>query len=746
MEGKEIIINIKLTGDGAVDVKKLRQALSEFTKETEKNINVRKKNTQAIKGTEKAYINEIKRIKQERAETAKTSKAYISYTQQIEAVERQLRELTEARKTDIQVNADQISNQGLASASLTEFGRLISDAPFGIIGMTNNISQLGSQLGTLSRKTGSAKASFDLLITQLKSGGALILGFQILISLITLYRDEITDFVKGTNTAAAKLKELRKEIEETNSQFDAEGAKLTILNNIINDSTASRESQIIAAEELASVLPGLTAEEILNGDAIGDTTLAIGEYVEQQKIRAEIDAVLDANADVFAKKAKLRAIDLIKDEDEKAAAFDKFVKDSRGFFARFGRGFNDAMAGTKGAFGPVFGLQSGFVSAIFGEGKEKRKVILGEIVKDVDDTTSEVTNLLTALQKEITQPSGGDIPEGGGGRDGVTSFGNLILRQLFGPGFKKRLAKTEEEANDLFFKLQRRIFAGTGLSPFEGQKEQMKAMGDEAKNVMNDFLDSERVQKAVAEKEEDERGERMLQRDLERIEKRKQAQEKLADVIVQQLGKFGQIQSQAFNAQIKRLDTERDIILNNDNLTSQEKDRLLKENDKQSRKIRIQQIKFERDMHMIEMSMELAKLALQGKTLLAGIIGTGAKQTAEATGSISRFLTDLGPVAGPIAYAAMIGGVIAQIITARRKAEQQIKALSGPLAGVSSGGGGSATVSAPSFNVVGATQTSQLAQTIAGSEDKPLRAYVVASDVSTAQELERSTIEGASIG
>ena len=187
MEGKEIIINIKLTGDGAVDVKKLKQALSEFTKETEKNINVRKKNTQAIKGTEKAYLNEIKRIKQARAENAKTSKSYISYTQHIEAVERQLRELTEARRTDIQVNAAQISNQGLASASLTEFGRLISDAPFGIIGMTNNISQLGSQLGTLSRKTGSAKASFDLLITQLKSGGALILGFQLLITLITIY-------------------------------------------------------------------------------------------------------------------------------------------------------------------------------------------------------------------------------------------------------------------------------------------------------------------------------------------------------------------------------------------------------------------------------------------------------------------------------------------------------------------------------------------------------------------------------
>jgi alpha-beta hydrolase superfamily lysophospholipase len=151
-------------------------------------------------------------------------------------------------------------------------------------------------------------------------------------------------------------------------------------------------------------------------------------------------------------------------------------------------------------------------------------------------------------------------------------------------------------------------------------------------------------------------------------------------------------------------------------------------------------------MFQLEAAMELAKLALSGKTLLAGVIGSGAKATSEATGSIGRFLTELGPIAGPIAYGAMIGGVIAQIATARKKAEQQIKALSGPLAGVSSGGGGSAPIAPPAFNVVGATQTSQLAQTISQAEQQPLRAYVVASDISTAQELERSTIEGASIG
>ncbi|MBC8399268.1 MAG: hypothetical protein H8E16_19510, partial [Flavobacteriales bacterium] len=52
----------------------------------------------------------------------------------------------------------------------------------------------------------------------------------------------------------------------------------------------------------------------------------------------------------------------------------------------------------------------------------------------------------------------------------------------------------------------------------------------------------------------------------------------------------------------------------------------------------------------------------------------------------------------------------------------------------------------PAFNVVGASGTNQLADAIGGQSQRPTRSYVVASDVSTAQELDRNIIEGASIG
>ena len=86
-----------------------------------------------------------------------------------------------------------------------------------------------------------------------------------------------------------------------------------------------------------------------------------------------------------------------------------------------------------------------------------------------------------------------------------------------------------------------------------------------------------------------------------------------------------------------------------------------------------------------------------------------------------------------------IAQILATSLTSKQKALPAVSAASTPSTSTPQ-------IQAPAFNVVGATQTSQLAQTIAGSEEQPLRAYVVASDISTAQELERSTIEGASMG
>ena len=61
-------------------------------------------------------------------------------------------------------------------------------------------------------------------------------------------------------------------------------------------------------------------------------------------------------------------------------------------------------------------------------------------------------------------------------------------------------------------------------------------------------------------------------------------------------------------------------------------------------------------------------------------------------------------------------------------------------------GGAVAATQAPAFNIVGASAESQLADTIAGQQERPVKAYVVSNDVSSQQALDRNIVKGASIG
>ena len=56
----------------------------------------------------------------------------------------------------------------------------------------------------------------------------------------------------------------------------------------------------------------------------------------------------------------------------------------------------------------------------------------------------------------------------------------------------------------------------------------------------------------------------------------------------------------------------------------------------------------------------------------------------------------------------------------------------------SSGAGRNVTVEAPDFNVVGASQTSVLAQSVSQQVNKPVKAFVVGKEITSQQELDRN--------
>ena len=93
------------------------------------------------------------------------------------------------------------------------------------------------------------------------------------------------------------------------------------------------------------------------------------------------------------------------------------------------------------------------------------------------------------------------------------------------------------------------------------------------------------------------------------------------------------------------------------------------------------------------------------------------------------------------ANAAAIG--VAGIANVKKILSVQVPGGSG---GAPSGGVPTTTTpQPPAFNVVGASGETQLADAIGSQTQQPTRAYVVSNDVTTAQEMDRNIIEGASI-
>mgnify|MGYP003136401147 FL=1 len=96
---------------------------------------------------------------------------------------------------------------------------------------------------------------------------------------------------------------------------------------------------------------------------------------------------------------------------------------------------------------------------------------------------------------------------------------------------------------------------------------------------------------------------------------------------------------------------------------------------------------------------------------------------------------------------------IAGVATVLATGFQQIKAIRQTQVPVLSIGGVNASgstapapqIQPPSFNVVGASPINQLTEAIAGQQDKPIQAFVVADEVTTAQELARKRIHMAGI-
>ena len=146
------------------------------------------------------------------------------------------------------------------------------------------------------------------------------------------------------------------------------------------------------------------------------------------------------------------------------------------------------------------------------------------------------------------------------------------------------------------------------------------------------------------------------------------------------------------------------------------------------------------------------KIALDSLGAIAGVLGQNSKfgKALAITSAIRDTYTGAnkaiaqGGIWGAVAAAGVIASGFANV--------KQIVGTKEPAAPSFAQGGGGGSTPAPSapslppaFNVVGASDTNQLADAIGGQSQEPVKAYVVSGDVTSAQSMDRNIVDGASI-
>ena len=229
-------------------------------------------------------------------------------------------------------------SSGAATGSAIAFSRIIQDAPFGIIGVANNIQNFGEQFAALGGKAATAgqklSAFFSALITP---ANLAILAVSALTAAWQAYSLGLFDAEKATDEVKKSIDAYRESLTESqSSQLEGiknsndEIIKLNALKDIIEDETLERSKRLKAIEQVNQISPdlfkNLSTEAILAGK-VGDAYEKVTRLlIAKATAEADIQKVVSLNEEERLLKTNEKNIEVLNKISEIEERVNRFRK------------------------------------------------------------------------------------------------------------------------------------------------------------------------------------------------------------------------------------------------------------------------------------------------------------------------------------------------------------------------------------------------------------------------------------
>ena len=709
----------------------------------------------------------------------KTSDEYAVILKKIQAEETKLASIQKqragAQKSVTKALNKQNDATGSATAATMELSRVVSDAPYGIRGMANNITQLVSQLGSASKKAGGLGGALKLMGKQLM--GPLGIVFLITAAVSAL------DYFYGAATKADKS------INSVAESAAKSASALKILVKANDSGTMSTEETAKAVKKANSEYKDLNIQVGKNGKITDESVLAINRKITSLENLARATALQGLVEEKFAKLIPLE--NKLKTQEEEALVKLRI------------KGINSIKEAQAIADDKKFTAEKGYVTGVLNQANFTKSKIDG-IQKDIDELIETIPNI-------------DDLFKGTEGKDNgkVKKISPFKTPEELELDVKNNLSAIDKlQRNTEIQLIKNKQKEELSLANTEEQKKQIKekyasenlevqikyelkaldlkakiekTAATEKQNAYVKGLDAKLV--AYEKSLRNEKGvlskaskDSLAIATTETETLKKKSKEELAVTVFGIQEEYAKLfpfwvqlaearrdalgigtdegeedsikkwfDKYAFHAeQAKALisgvadfvdsEFERELVIEQNKtnaLNNELNKRLLNENLSKDQKKAIQLQISQNDEKLRIRQEQIARKRF--KVMKAFNLATALTDTYLATQKayLSQLQLDpTSPIRAKIAAGIALASGLANVAAIARTKFESSAGSSPALAGGGSSGGGGDSRAEPSFNIVGRSEDSLLINAIQAQFDKPLKAYVVARDVTNQQQLD----------
>ena len=194
-----------------------------------------------------------------------------------------------------------------ATNALGNLSRVAQDAPFGFIGIANNLNPLLESFQRLKAETGSTGSALKALGASLTGPAGIGLALATVSSLLVAFGDELFKGSSALYDNVKALQEYNDQMAKAAGNAQSEIAQVQALVGVVGNETLSREQRNNALKELQELYPAYFANQgidINNTNALKVATDALSAALQR---KAKAQALQNLLSEEYAKKAQLEA-------------------------------------------------------------------------------------------------------------------------------------------------------------------------------------------------------------------------------------------------------------------------------------------------------------------------------------------------------------------------------------------------------------------------------------------------------